>query len=89
MTTKVCNACKVPKPLAAFARANKARDGFQPKCRECAAAYMLAYRANNAERIKALNAANNARRGLPKELTLTQAMQNMVRRAVQQNRKDA
>jgi hypothetical protein len=88
--TKRCWHCKETKPLAGFAKAVRERDGLQTKCRECAAVYMQEYRANNKERIKALNAASNARRGQPKPLkvthtlkvtnalTLAQCMHNMV-----------
>jgi hypothetical protein len=86
--TKTCNYCKAPKPLTAFSRCSRERDGLQRKCRECAAELMIAYRAENAERIKALNAANNARR-ISATHTLAQVMHNMVRRAVKQNRQDA
>lgn len=78
-TRKYCWHCKQVKPLEAFAKAKRTPDGLQQKCRECAKEYMTAYRASNAERIKALNAKHNAKRGQSKELTLFQAMHNMVR----------
>ena len=78
-TKKYCWHCKRVKPLEAFAKANRNPDGLQAKCRECAKEYMDAYRAANADRIKALHDKHNARRGQPKELTLAQAMHNMVK----------
>lgn len=41
--TKTCNKCKVAKPLSAFAKAAKERDGLQYSCRECAAIYSRRY----------------------------------------------
>jgi hypothetical protein len=45
---KVCPRCGVEKPLVAFSKCAKARDGLQTYCRDCAKAYYLA----NAETIK-------------------------------------
>lgn len=36
MTTKVCTRCKVEKPTSEFHKNSSARDGLQPRCKECA-----------------------------------------------------
>ena len=45
---KVCSACHVQKPVAAFNRSTRARDGLQRQCAECSAAQKRAVRERKA-----------------------------------------
>lgn len=54
-STKVCKVCTQTFPRTAeyFHRHPKTRDGFQPKCKACAAAYAAEYRAKHVSRLSA------------------------------------
>jgi len=39
MITKICNKCKIEKPIETFSRDKTTRDGLQRKCKECDAEY--------------------------------------------------
>jgi hypothetical protein len=43
--TKRCGKCRDIKPLSAFSKSSRAKDGLQAQCKQCAAAYFQANRA--------------------------------------------
>lgn len=54
---KTCSKCGKTKPLSAFSKSNRERDGLQYHCKECAKATNDAYLAANPEKRKAQTAA--------------------------------
>jgi hypothetical protein len=54
-TGKVCCTCRRRKPLSDFNRLSKAKDGRQPRCRDCHAAYHQANKARINRMIHARN----------------------------------
>ena len=75
--TKVCSHCKLEKPVMDFNRLTKARDGLQPRCRQCAHEYHLQYTARNKVRCKARYQAHKAEHDAA---TAKWAKQNPTRR---------
>lgn len=53
MDGKVCNVCGEHKPLDAFNRNKRIKDGYSNRCRECANAYLREWCRNNPEKSRA------------------------------------
>ena len=46
METKTCSTCKEEKPLSAFGKLARSKDGYTGRCRQCINAYDVKYRAD-------------------------------------------
>jgi Recombination endonuclease VII len=53
---KTCSRCKTAKPLDAFYRHTKAKDGYQAYCKDCTKRYVREWEEANAERVAARHA---------------------------------
>lgn len=53
--TKVCCDCKKELPTSCFSKNKSRKDGLDPKCRECRAAYMRHYRFAHAKESSLVN----------------------------------
>lgn len=47
MTTKICNSCKLSKPLEDFSYHNKATQTLRARCRDCESKAYFKYKSNN------------------------------------------
>lgn len=54
---KSCRTCEVEKPLAMFSKKPDTKDGLQPVCKACAAAYRKAWAEKNSDHLKSYQAA--------------------------------
>lgn len=59
---KICSKCKEAKPLDAFGKYARARDGLFPQCKECKRGYDHKYYRTKEGRKEAIAASNESRR---------------------------
>lgn len=49
---KICNTCRIEKPLIEFGKHSTSADGYNPKCKSCVSEYQKKYRKKHKEKLR-------------------------------------